>query len=473
MKKIYLINLFTILYGFFCWNDPVIAQGGGCIEITSILVDACGSPEGENEMVRFDIGPNDLNVSNMTVDWPNNPWMGLCQNATTASIVASINLIIQGCGTVTEPINGVLPANSKVLLLTSTNINTTFNSFANLNDNLILLFQCAGNTSGHFANYNTTPGLRTLVIEFAGACSDTVTYDRTLLVNQFGQIGGFSFENDGAFVSFDAIGNPTYLNYGCQVLSTGLSLTGGPDVGICPGGNGTAALNGSAVNMTGNPQWSGGTGTFNPSNALSTIYTPGTGESGLVYLTLTGNGACNTTVTDTVRVNIVTSMPSVSLTLTVSGMLYSSFGDPGYFYNWYEVGSSNYINGAFSSSYTPNSNGCYYMILSTIGGCSSFSDTVCINNVGLPEPVLSNSMVVADNPGHAPSLLLNMVAPGGGMDLEILDALGRVVRKKVVDISSEKSQVFPDWTGLAPAFYLIRLSNYQYYFESKALLLQP
>lgn len=473
MKRIYLIYLFATVYTLSSWNTPVRAQGGGCLEITSLLVDACGSPEGENEMVRFDVGSNDLNVSNMTVDWPNNSWMGLCQNATTASIVASINQIIQGCGTVTEPVNGVLPANSKVLLLTSTNINTTFNSFANLNDNLIVLFQCAGNTSGHFANYSTAPGLRTLVIEFAGACSDTVTYDRTLLVNQFGQIGGFNFENDGAFVSFDAVGNPTYLNYGCQVLSTGLSLTGGPDVGICPGGTGTATLNGTAVNMTGNPQWNGGTGTFNPANALSTVYTPGPGETGLVNLTITGNGACNTTVTDTVRVNIVASMPTVTLTLTVSGMIYSSFGDPGYFYNWYEVGGSGYINGAFSSSFNPSNNGCYYMVLSTIGGCTTYSDTVCINNVGLPEPVLTNSMVVADSPSQAPSLLLNMVAPGGAMDLEILDALGRVVRKSVVDISSEKSQVFPDWSGLAPAFYLIRLSNFQYYFESKALLIQP
>lgn len=448
-----------------------VAQGG-CIEIKSVLVDACGSPEGENEMVRFDVGPNDLNVSNMIVDWPNNNFQGLCQDAGTAALTASINQIIQGCGSVTEPVNGVLPANSKVLLITSTNINTSFNSFSNLNEDLIILYQCAGNTSGHFANYSSTPGLRTLIIEFTGACNDTVTYDRTLLVNQFGVVGGFSFENDGSFVEFNTNGNPTYLNYGCQVLSTGLSLTGGPDAGICPGSAGTASLNGSAINMIGNPVWSGGTGTFNPPNALSTVYTPGPGETGLVILTVTGNGACNTTVTDTVRVNIVTSMPTVSLSLSVSGVISSSFTDPGYFYNWWLVGSTSAIPFQFGSTYTPNANGCYYMVLSTIGGCTSVSDTVCITNVGLPEPILSNSMQLISNPGSAPSLQVNMVAPAGNMDLEVMDARGRLVRKNSVYISNETSLIDPDWTGLTPGVYFVRLSNYQYFFESKAILIK-
>ena len=265
---------FTVLLAAIMFTSSILnlasAQSGGCFEIKSILVDACGSPEGENEMVLFEVGAADLNISNMIVDWPNNPWLGLCQDATTASIVSSVNQIILGCGSLTEPVGGVLPANSKVLLITSTNVNTVLNSFTNLNENLIVLFQCAGNTSGHFANYNTLPGLRTLEIEFTGAggCSDDVTYDRTLLINQFGAIGGFSFENDGAFVEFTAAGIPSYLNYGCQVLAVGFFLTGGPDVGICHGGTGTAALNGAAVNIVGNPQWSGGTGSFSSPNSL-------------------------------------------------------------------------------------------------------------------------------------------------------------------------------------------------------------
>src|SRR5687767_14997362 len=81
-----------------------------CIEIESILVDACGSPEGENEMVRFQVGPAPINLASMTVLWPNNSWLGLCQNATTASVVATWNSTITQCGLLIEPIGGIIPA---------------------------------------------------------------------------------------------------------------------------------------------------------------------------------------------------------------------------------------------------------------------------------------------------------------------------------------------------------------------------
>ncbi|NCP46664.1 MAG: hypothetical protein GW818_09670, partial [Flavobacteriales bacterium] len=133
-----------------------------CFEIESILVDACGSPEGENEMVRFVVGNTSLNTANMNVMWPNNSWLGICQNTTTANAVSALNATVQGCGFLIEPTNGVLPAGTRVLLITSTAIDVNANSFANLADTMYVIFQCSGNTSGHFANWSTTPGLRTL-----------------------------------------------------------------------------------------------------------------------------------------------------------------------------------------------------------------------------------------------------------------------------------------------------------------------
>ncbi|HRF79580.1 MAG TPA: hypothetical protein PL070_05790, partial [Flavobacteriales bacterium] len=48
-----------------------------CLEIESILVDACnpsalcpGSTEGQNEMVRFRVGPAPLAISDLEADWP-------------------------------------------------------------------------------------------------------------------------------------------------------------------------------------------------------------------------------------------------------------------------------------------------------------------------------------------------------------------------------------------------------------------
>ena len=443
---------------------------GGCIEIKSILVDACGTPEGENEMVRFDVGPAQLNIGAMSVDWANNNWQGLCQDAGTAAIVTAINQSIQGCGSVVEPVGGVLPASSKVLLVTSTNFNAVANSFSNLNEDLIILFQCSGNTSGHFANYSTLAGLRGLLINFAGSCSDTVTYDRTLLVNQFGVVGGFSFENDGAFVEFDAAGNPTYLNYGCQVLSAGLSVSAGPDAGICPGASNSASLTGSAVNMVGNPTWAGGTGSFSSTSTLATTYTPGPGETGLVYLTLTGNGACNTSVTDTVRVNIVPSLPAVSISSNVTGQFLSSITDPNYFYNWYPDGSTTYIPGAFNPVFTPNANGCYYMILSTVGGCSVQTNTLCITNVGLNEVKDGLSLNLINNPGSEPSIKISSVVATGKLNLQIVDIYGRVIRDEEVNPSSTTFEVHPNWTNVASGIYLLRLSNQDWSAEGKVVL---
>jgi len=448
------------------------ANAQGCIEIKSILVDACGTPEGENEMVRFDVGSAPLNVSNLVVDWPNNTWQGLCQDAGTALIATNINSLILGCGSVAEPVNGVLPANAKVLLLTSLNVNAILNSFANLNEDLIVLFQCNGNTSGHFANFNVSPGLRTLSIQFTGAggCIDSVTYDRTMLVNQFGVIGGFSFENDGAFVEFNAAGVPTYLNYGCQVLSAGLALSAGPDAGICPGAAPSAPLTGTAVNIVGNPQWAGGTGTFNPNNALSTVYTPGIGETGIVNLTLTGSGACNTTITDTVRVNIVSSLPSVTISVSVDGIFSSNVTDPAYFYNWYPAGSSTFIPGAFAPTYTPQANGCYYMILSTVGGCTVESDTMCITNVGIND--ISNEPFISlyNSPGSSPWLIVETVKPAGKIQLNIIDLFGRIVKSQELELNGNYFEVRPDWSGIASGVYVIRLSDETWSLESKAVI---
>ena len=98
-----------------------------CFEIESILVDACDSggttsDEGYNEMFRFKIGSTALNTSNLTVNWPSNTWQGLVQNTTTAAKVTQLNLDIiaaGGCGTLLEPVGGVLPANASVILVSS------------------------------------------------------------------------------------------------------------------------------------------------------------------------------------------------------------------------------------------------------------------------------------------------------------------------------------------------------------------
>ena len=199
MKRLITVVLVSIVF----LNSKVTAQN--CFEINSILVDACGAPEGENEMVRFTVGPSSLSTTNLTVAWPNglNLYLGICQNANTAVTVAQLNATIQACGYIQEPVNNTLPANSTVILATSANLNPAFNSFANLADTIYMIFQCAGNTNGHFKNYgSSTP--RILIMDFGPACSDTVAYIPDSLIDQT----GVHIAADGAAVDFDNAGNP-------------------------------------------------------------------------------------------------------------------------------------------------------------------------------------------------------------------------------------------------------------------------
>lgn len=302
-----------ILFVFILVSCTINAQ---CFEIESILVDACnGSPcpgsatEGENEMVRFQVGPAALNYNNLTVAWPSNPWKGIeTSTLITTPIVNTLNSTIVNCGYLKEPAGGILPAGKTVLLITSTNMCTSGNSFANLSDTLYVIFQKAGNTSGHFANYSSTPGLRTLTMTFStpSSCSDVVTYDISLLVNQSGGYGGTSAQKDGATVEFDPAGNPTYVNYGCQAPYIPLAVDAGPDQTACLGAPAvlTATAQGGYTSLT----WSGGTGTFSTPSATTTSYTPGAGETGTIKIYCTVMKPCGTqtlTAKDSMNLNIL------------------------------------------------------------------------------------------------------------------------------------------------------------------------
>ena len=203
MSKL-LRSLFILLFALVSHYE-INAQS--CFQIESILVDACGTPEGQNEMVRFRIGNAPLQTNALSVTWPNasNSWLGVCQTAGTAALVSQINSTIVNCGYLLEPQANLLPANSTVILVSSVNFNPANNSFANLSDTLYVIFHCGTNPTGNFANSGS--GIRTLTMNFAGAggCSQSVSYDRSLLV------GG-----DGALANFDAAGNDTYSNQGCS-----------------------------------------------------------------------------------------------------------------------------------------------------------------------------------------------------------------------------------------------------------------
>jgi gliding motility-associated-like protein len=200
------------LWGLFFLSGTIHAQ---CFTIESILVDACAPTgnEGQNEMVRFVVGGSDLNTVNMNVNWATttNSWDGICQNATTASIVTQLNATILNCGVLLEPTAGVLPANSKVILVSGyTSFSVTSNSFAALSDTIYIIFHCSSSTTGNFSNSGT--GIKTFSLSFSpsvGTCNETVSYLPSSLV------GG-----NGAFVDFTPSGTASYGNNNCTAPIT-------------------------------------------------------------------------------------------------------------------------------------------------------------------------------------------------------------------------------------------------------------
>ncbi len=398
IKKIaYCFVLFICLQSF-----AVKAQiPTSCFEIESVLVDGCDGPlEGQNEMVRFVVGNTSLNSANLSVSWPNtgNAWLGICQNASTAAAVAQINATITMCGYLKEPTAGVLPAGSKVILVTSTAFNPLAQSFTNLSDTLYIIFQCSGNTAGHFANFGT--GTRTLTMTFSSpaACSDVVTYNRALLTTQSGAFGA----QDGGAVEFSWSGTATYVNMGCQAPFIPLTVDAGPSITICAGG---ASLQGSITGTTSSFFWQGGSGTFSNPNSLTTTYTPSASESGALILTLGAITTCHDTILDSVTVTISSiSPPTANSVSYCQGAISSALAATGTNLLWYTssiggVGSS--IAPTPSSAVAGTTN---YYVTQTNNGCESARTILTVTVNPLP---IANAGLDKNIPCGVASVILN------------------------------------------------------------------
>ena len=344
-----------------------------CFEIESILVDACGpgSLEGENEMIRFKVGPTALNSNNLSANYPTaNSFLGICQNGASATTTANLNATITGCGFLIEPIAGILPANANVLFLTSTNVSITANSFANLNDTLYVIFQCAGNTSGHFGNNSS--GIKTFSITFStpSGCTDFVSWQNSNL------IGG-----NGALVNFDPPGNATFSNNGCQApfIPAGISASVllGSSLQICPGDS--INLFGTLIGTIDSLKWSGGLGTYSNAENDTTTYFSSITEVDSFYIKITGFNSCIAGISDSVLVYFVDSSDvsitggSVANLCPGATMVLSANGASNYLWNTNETTPS-----------VSTTTGGQYFVTDTTNHCFPDTAFIQVNLVVLP-----------------------------------------------------------------------------------------
>lgn len=343
-------------------------------------------------MVRFRVGPAPINIANIGIYgqgatgpyvlnvWPTTtiPWLGLIQNATTASATAALQAtVVASCGRLIEPPGGIIPKGANVLMIASTNPSTVDNSFSTLTDTLYVVYHNANYsvTTGHFKNWTAASSTRSLILaNTATGCTDTATYDVSLLTNISG--------GNGDRVDFSWPGVQTYLNNGCNAPFVPITSDAGANTSACVGS--PVSLTGIATgNYIGVIWQSAGSGTFSTPTSLTTTYTPSaTGTYSISFGAIT---PCHDTVFSSLTLTI-TAPPSPiitaggstticagsSVTLTASG---------GTTYLWNTGATAASISASAAGTYT----------VTATNSCGSVTATQLISLTPLPSVVLNNS----------------------------------------------------------------------------------
>lgn len=408
--------IFGFLLSIFLFQN---GKAQNCVEIETVLANSCddfSSQEGLNEMFRFRVGANPINIADIQIvnGWPSvdvNPQLafgGFVQNAQTASKTVELNSTITNvCGFLQEPPNGVIPANARVLAITSYQVSVALNSFANLTDTLYVIYhQHSGQAGGHFLNYSATanPQQQTLRMQINGAnpCYEEVTYIRGNLVTTAGNQG----DQNGAFVDFTPDGTPTYGNTGCQAPFEPFSAEWTNPGPLCQT---SAPINlNNLVTGTAGGTWSGPgvTGsTFNPSQV-----------SGPVSITYTveptnncNPGTASVTQSFTVSPSVDASFTNPEIvcgttgTLALNSLITGTTGG-----SWSGPGVSNGIinvsgfNGDVTVTYTVGS-----------GACTD-SESQTFQVISLSPPVVSGQTVFCN--GQTPTPLSAQPDPGANIN---------------------------------------------------------
>jgi uncharacterized delta-60 repeat protein len=121
-------------------------------------------------------------------------------------------------------------------------------------------------------------------------------------------------------------------------------------------------------------------------------------------------------------------------------------------YQWVDCNSGNaLINGATNQSYTPIANGNYAVIVSQ-NGCSSMSNCVIVNVVGVKEISLQNQVNVYPNPSNG---LYTISGIKANTNLVVYNALGEEIYASITTGTSEQINL----SALAKGIYFLRIAG--------------
>jgi uncharacterized delta-60 repeat protein len=191
-------------------------------------------------------------------------------------------------------------------------------------------------------------------------------------------------------------------------------VSAGNDVSFCSSTNVTLCATGAA-----NYNWS-------PAFGLSdtTIACPVAGPTQSTTYMVTGTDVNGCEDTDTVSV-ILYPFPGVPVITQNVAVLTCSAAST---YQWYFNNTP--IPGATSQSYTPTQNGAYYVVITDINGCTSFSSTFSLADVGVQE--FANQLInVYPNPSPG-EFIISTDLQGQDAVLEVTAADGRLVYSRTI-----------------------------------------
>lgn len=206
---------------------PKAPGGGGlaanCAYLSGIFVDACGATEPDNEFLVLQTGTSALTVNNIAVGFP-----GSTIDITVASTtdftnaftgpISLASLQPASCPGLLVVVSngGTIPANSTVVLFTSSGLQQSydFSNFCNLG-NVYVLIHNQDLSTATYANWNSLSASdgRATYVDFGEGCGGkSYTYTRTIPT-------GWTSNTDGDFVQFAAADGVTQGTSGGTVAN--------------------------------------------------------------------------------------------------------------------------------------------------------------------------------------------------------------------------------------------------------------
>jgi uncharacterized delta-60 repeat protein len=178
----------------------------------------------------------------------------------------------------------------------------------------------------------------------------------------------------------------------------------------------------------------GATYAWGPAFGLSdtTIACPVAGPTSNTTYTVTGTDANGCVSSDTISIFLYPA-PSVPVITQNLSVLTSTAAST---YQWYF--NSNPIGGATMQNYTPTQNGNYFVVVTDSNGCSAFSSTYIMNDVGIAE-TMEGGMKIFPNPNNG-SFTLVTSQQGMSATLTVFDVAGKRILDRPLAATGNSEQ---------------------------------